>query len=350
MTTYLSKLIENRNFQQLAALKPEGICPFLNYTISPYVFTLANQGWFSWIKRTTDPTDREPPLIKKPKDKKTNRLFKNEVLVRCPNPKRNVIAGIGPWEKDQIAVRILHGSGECPFHHQSGQLIIQTIAAGQQSLDYSRLFPEVLLEAMSETSAEEAIGLFNTGRVKSISPVNIINPCRFHNHPVVYDARSLLPDDCCPHVFQQIYPHILAIMYEAAVHRRVSIQHPGDSTDLTIKLEKRLRKRPRLIKQLADGFYRLYGHFFHPLERLDYNFFLTVTDGNPGIGCSMHQGRRMTINLHSPDFLCPAGLHAVYPYLMMAAAGTQMDWGGDISENRIPCPDCAGIVYGIETT
>ena len=347
MPNYLSRLMQHPGFNRLAGLVPTGLCPFLYYPVSPYVFTLAGGGWFSWIKRTPDPTDRKPPLIKKPTDKKINRLFKNEVIVRCPNPNSNIIAGIGPWEKDQIAVRILHSDGDCPFHHHPGQRIIQDAAAGGQSLRYSRIFPEVLLEAMTDMSMKAAVALFNNGRAGSISPADIINPCRYHDRPVLYDTRILLPDNCCPHAFQQVYPHILAVMYDAPVDRRISIKHPGDGTVITIKLEKTLRDRSRLIKRLLDGLYFVYGRLFHPLERLDYRLTLTVTDGNPHSGCSMGQGHLFAVNLHSPDFLCPAGFHAAYPYLMLAAAGKQMDWGGALSGKYIPCPDCAGTIYAI---
>ena len=349
MSTYLSRLMQHPGFNRLAVLMPTDLCPFLYYPVSPYVFTLAGGGWFSWVKRTADPTDRKQPLIKKPAAKKINRLFINEVLVRCPNPGRPVIAGIGPWQNGAIAVRILHSDGNCPFHHLPGQRIIQNAAAATQSLGYSRLFPEVLLEAVADMTMKTAVALFNEDRAGSVSPADIINPCRYHDRPAVYDIRHFLPDSCCPHAFQQVYPHILAVMSGGAVDRQISIQHPGDGTAITMNLEKTLHERSRLTKRLLDGLYLVYGRLFHPLERLDYALTLTVTEGNPSAGCAMSPGQRFAVNLNSPDFLCPAGFHAVYPYLMLAAAGTQMDWGGKLSENRIPCPDCAGIVYGIDT-
>ena len=349
MSTYLSRLMQHPGFNRLADLVPADLCPFLYYPVSPYVFTLAGGGWFSWVRRTWDPTDRKPPLIKKTADKKNNRLFINEVLVRCPNPGRRVIAGIGPWQNGAIAVRILHGDENCPFHHLPGQRIIPDAAAGGRSLGYSRLFPEVLLEAVADMSMKTAVALFNNGRAGSISPADIINPCRYHDRPAVYDSRHLLPDNCCPHAFQQVYPHILAVMSGAAVDRRVSIQHPGDGTAITMNLEKTLYERSGLLKRLLDGLYFVYGRLFHPLERLDYTLTLTVTDGNPPLGCAMEPGQRFAVNLRRPDFLCPAGFHAAYPYLMLATAGKQMDWGGEPSGNRIPCPDCAGIIYGMHS-
>lgn len=349
MTSYLAGLLNSPNFERLAKLKPKNLCPYLYYNISPYVFTLAEKGWFSWVERKSNPTDRTPPKIKHPEKKKINRLFPNEVLVRCPNPVNSVIAGIGPWEKGTTAVRILHCSGECPFGHRPDRRIIPILQPGAHSFDYSRLFPEILLRAMTDMSLWNVRKRCDTLRGGTIFPAEIVNACRYHKKPAFYSFRNLLPDNCCPHVFQQVYPYILAIMYNADVNNTVMIQHPGEDERMTLKLEKTVVKQPWLIKKPKDVFFSLFGRFFYPLDRFDYTLTLRYLSGKTPDGCTVQQGRRFAVNLRRPDFLCPAGFHAAYPFLLLAAAGKSMDWGANAPPDRVPCPDCAGIIYGINS-
>ena len=350
MTTYLSQLIESPAYGSLAAIQPEGFCPYLYYTVSPYIYTIANGGWFSWVRKARRPTDRSRPEIKNPAEKKVNRLFVNEVLVRCPHSRNTVIAGVGPWEKGAVAIRILHGEGDCPQSHLPGRITILRKDDAQQSLRYSRLFPEILLGAMTDASSEKAIALFDQGRAAGVRPVNIINPCRYHRRPDPYNTLKLLPDDCCPHVFQHIYPHVLAAMYEADVETALTIQHPGDGGTLKLEIKKEPIRRFGAVKWMMDRFKPVLNRALRPIDWLDFTMSIKTIENRALPGCSMAPGAVYSVNMSSRDFLCPAAFHAVYPYLLLTAAGYRMDWGQDASQTGlIPCPDCAGIVFGIKT-
>jgi uncharacterized repeat protein (TIGR04076 family) len=352
MTPYLSRLVDSPDFGRLAALKPAALCPYLYYTIAPYIYTMANSGWFSWVKRTRRSTDRTPAVIRNPALKKINRMFVNEVLVRCPNPVNAVIAGIGPWENNTVAVRILHGSEDCPYHHLPDQQTILENDIGRQSLQYSRLFPETLLQAMAATPLKNAVELFDQGRAGSITPAEIISPCRFHPRENLFDSRRLLPGNCCPHVFQHIYPDALAAMVDADTDPLLSIRHPGRNNgekggDMTVKIKKTSAWQNRPFRRLIDGLYALSRLLGHPQERLDYKLEIKIAATEAIGDCPMRTGTVCAVNLRSPDFLCPASFHAVYPYLLLAAAGEKMNWGGGPEGNLIPCPDCAGVIYSI---
>jgi uncharacterized repeat protein (TIGR04076 family) len=352
MSEYLSRLTDSPGFGRLNALKPEALCPFLYYTIAPYVYTIAGGGWFSWVKRGRRPTDRNPAMIRNPSLKTINSRFVNEVLVRCPNPDEIVIAGIGPWENGAVSVRILHGGGHCPFHHGPGRMIILENGEGHRPLEYSRLFPETLINAMADLPLKSAMDLFDQGRAGSMTPAEIISPCRFHPEKMAFDSRRLLPDNCCPHVFQHIYPDVLAAMVDADVDPEMSIHHPGQKDkenggNMTIEIKKLSAWRNRPAKHLIDGLYALSGRLGYPRERLDYRLEIKIVTANAAGDCPMRAGEVCAVNLRGSDFLCPASFHAAYPYLLLAAAGRKMNWSGPRDVNLIPCPDCAGVVYVI---
>ena len=124
MKNYLDQLVEHQAFEQAAPLLPPGLCPFLFYNLTPYIFTLAHGGWFSWAKKCKQPTDRRTPTPSDFSRQNVNRLYFNETLVRCPNPDCNLVAGIGPWKGNNLALRLVHQKGECPQNYKVGETII----------------------------------------------------------------------------------------------------------------------------------------------------------------------------------------------------------------------------------
>ncbi len=346
MTDYLTRLTENPAFRPLAGLKPDGICPYLYYNIAPYVYTLINNGWFAWVRRSENPAVRRPAVIRHPEQNKTNRLFVNEVLVRCPHPETTVIAGVGPEEHQTTMVRILHVDGDCPCQHLPEERFLLPPEAGEQALSYGRLFTERLLQAMTAVSLEKAVMLFD-GDTGAVSCDTIRNPCRYHPRPVRYDARRLLPGNCCPHVFARIYPQVLAVMYGAEVDNVQTVPAPGNKGSLKLKIEKTPANRAWPWRIISNAVDTAFSRLFHPLDRIDYTLAVKVLSADPGETGGMRPGDCCDVNLKSPAYLCPAGFYSLYPYLLLAAAGGKMAWSESGTNLHIPCPDCAGVVYDI---
>ncbi|MEW6080064.1 MAG: hypothetical protein AB1724_19810 [Thermodesulfobacteriota bacterium] len=353
MSAYLSRLTDSPGFGRINGLKPDSLCPYLYYTIAPYIYTIANGGWFSWVKRARNPETRSPAIITNYRLKKNNGRFVNEVVVRCPNPRVPVIAGIGPWTGGAVSVRILHGGGDCLYRHSPGQQVFLDSENGRQPLAYSRQFPEVLLRSLTDLPLKTAMTLFDQGHAGSITPAEIISPCRFHHGKTPHDSRRLLPDNCCPHVFQHVYPDVLAAMVDAGSDPLLAIQHPGrndgeNGGKMTVEIKKMQGRRNRTAGRLVDGLYALSRFLGHPRERLDYRLEIRVAASKAAGECPMKIGAVCAVNLNNSDFLCPASFHAAYPYLLLAAAGEKMAWDGSRGDNRIPCPDCAGVIYMVK--
>ena len=347
MKSYLSQLVEASEFTGLSALKPDDLCPYLYYILSPYLYVLANDGWFPWVRQTPDPGERRPPKVNRPFQKNVNRRYINEVVVRCPNPDRVVLAGVGPGEDDNLAVRILRGDPACPSGHRTGREFSLTREAGRQSMIYSRLFPEILIKAITDLDLEEAMTLFDGAQKGAIRTAVIHHPCRYHRQSTAYAWQRLLPGGADPHLFQQAYPHVLAVMYDAKVEPRLTVHRPGGDEKMMLEIEKKPLGQNVWMERAQAAFDRLCAGLGRPREPLNYRLDIRASIPVGQTGGSAGPALVWPVNPRAPGYPCPAGLHAIYPYLLLAAAGRCLDWGNPAAIGLAPCPDCAGVIYAI---
>ena len=209
MGNYLTDLKENTSYADISCLMPEGICPFLFYNLTPYIFTLAKGGWFDWVIRKKDVAYRKP--INKKSDflkKEVNRLYPNEVLVRCPNPCNSVVAGVGLWSKDKIKIRILHCSDSCSNNHSPGdEILIRKDVAAINALNFNRVFPETLSFSMTGQLPERNEDFRKKDNEIIVEVSKIIFPCRYHKKKKEFKP-DFLPGGFSPHIFIMFYPYI----------------------------------------------------------------------------------------------------------------------------------------------
>lgn len=345
--SYLSRLTGHPAFSRLAPLLPPAICPFLFYNLAPYLFTLANDGWFDWVNKHPLPQKRATIGPNDFTKKSINRKYVNEVLVCCPNPGKKVVAGVGPWDKGRAAIRILKGDEICPNGHQAGQMLLLDSDTGQAKAErFFRLFPQILLESLGDTTMAEAICSYDRRDNGQIRVAEIISPCRFHkraNGPAALPLTHLLPDNFCPHVFAAIYPRVLALMYGANIDPVVTIDHPGGGGEVCLKLQKKTRTAGVLAGRTLNVIGKGLQWLGRPLDRLDYDINILVQK-NEAADCTLRPSNSYAVNISDPDFCCPAAFATLYPFLLLAAAGNPLPWPDTA---RISCPDCAGIIYQI---
>lgn len=348
MGGYLSDFNEKPAYKEIEVFMPSGICPFLFYNLTSYIFTLANGGWFGWIKRYKDSTYRKTINEYDLKKKDVNRLYANEVLIRCPNPHRTVVAGVGLWPDNKIKIRIMHNSGLCPNNHKSwDEILIDKNEFKTKALKFNTSFPAILIQNLTGRLLNEAVDNCEKGIGVTVEVSKIVFPCRYHKREKGFKANSFVPDGFCPHIFEIIYPHILAVMYNAQVDKKLKVKHPGKDGHITLTLVKvyKIKSGPtRLILSLLK---KLFETLFYPVDLLDYKIEITIIE-NESTNCSLKKGKKYIVNMRDENFLCPASFHALYPYLMLAAYSYKMGWNGHNTVNLLPCPDCVGTVYSIK--
>jgi uncharacterized repeat protein (TIGR04076 family) len=340
MSDYLTRfrLAAGRLQSGQAAL--QGLCPFLFYNLSPYIVTLAKGGWFAWAERTAD--HRRRPIEKKDfKTKQVNWIYPNEVLVRCPNPQNAVVAGIGPVPNGKLKIRILDVEGTCLSSHAAGQEFILEEDAAARALDFNLTFPPVLaasLEPAQPAALDDGV---------SLGVHDITYSCRYHKKKRTFTA-PLLPGGFCSHAFAAAYPHVLGLMYNARVERELKIRCPQGGCALVLQLEKRRSLKHKITRPCLRAMEILFEAVFHPVDLIDYEVGIRVADiAQQHPACRLKKGARYPVNLHSPDFICPASFHALYPYLLLHACGKTMEWNDPKAAGVLPCPDCVGVVYSL---
>jgi|GEM_PF-2670804 len=389
MRNYLTELKENPAYEAANALVPEGLCPFLFYNLTPYVHTLSRGGWFGWVKRHKNPLYRKASGGMDFGKSRVNRLFPNEVLVRCPNPRAMVVAGVGPWTDGKMKIRILRSHEACANNHRNEEeFILDARNAEEKALSVNALFPEALGVSVTGKTPWEQHNGCNIYRTLNVEAAEIISPCRYHPSASLPSALlpsallpstslpstslgtggtggkkdekkglGLIPGDFCPHVFARIYPRVLAMMYEkdrrAETSEKLEIVHPGTDKKVTLSLKKIFRDalragkpRPYGKKLLRNIFKKVCEVMSLPVDFLDYNLEIEVLQTGAD-KCSLKEGKKYTVNLRSKDFLCPAAFHAIYPYLLLASTGHGVKWSSEEATALSPCPDCAGTVYFI---
>lgn len=346
MSHYLANLRASDGWNRLSLLMPDGACPFLFYNLTPYIFTLAHQGRFGWVRHLPRDARRAP----RPGDfsgRQVNYLYENEVLVRCPNPQNMVVAGIGTWGEDKLKLRILHAEAECACRHLAGQEIILEKSAAHDAASFNRVFPGSLVAMLKGQPASGTHCQRTPGGIVSLFADKIIYPCRYHKAKKEFNP-PLLPDGFCPHLFQAFYPQVLATMYRANVSPGFDETCPAGGCAVRLQLEKQPRFKSPLTKLGIAAARRVFEAFFHPVDVIDYELRMRVErSANRSAECPLQDGKAYPVNLHSLDSICPASFHALYPYLLAAAAGRRMIWNRDDGRDLLPCPDCVGVVYSV---
>jgi len=348
MGNYLTNFKEKANFEAIEDLIPSNICPFLFYNLTPYIYTLVKGGWFDWVKKSRDPAYRKIINSNDFHRKDVNRLYANEVLVRCPNPYTTIVAGVGLWPDKKIKIRILHVNGQCPNNHNLNDEVVSDIGnVERKTVDYNKLFPEILSSAVSRQSYNECIAYYLIERKLTIETSRIIFPCRYHKKGRTF-KDSFLPEGFCPHIFGLIYPQILAVMYNAHhVDRKIKIKHPGKEAYINLILEK-INLVPNYYLRLILSFSKkIFEAIFHPVDIMDYNLVINVIE-NEAADCSLKKGRKYHVNLRDDNFLCPASFHVLYPFLLLLSLGHKINWDSSEEDTLVPCPDCIGTVYSIK--
>ena len=314
------------------------------YNLTPYIFTLAKGGWFNWVIRKKDVMYRKP--IKKSDffKKEVNRLYPNEVLVRCPNPYNAVVAGVGLWPQDKINIRILHCDGNCLAAHQpDDKFIIAKNEFLEKSLNFNRLFPKILSLSLTGQLPERNENFCKEDNEITVEVSKIIFPCHYHKKKKEFKP-DFLPGGFSPHIFIMFYPYILAAMYNATIDKKLSIQDNGKY--LSLILDKIYLKRNALAKAARNLLKKLFEAVFYPVDILDYDIEINILESE-STESSLKKGKKYMVNLRNQNFLCPASFHVLYPYLLLAASGYKMKWDGHNTTSLLPCPDCVGTVYSI---
>jgi len=343
---YLSDFKENPTSTDIVCMLPSNICPFLFYNLTPYIYTLAKGGWFNWVKRSNKISYRKPISRDDFHKKGVNRLYTNEVLVRCPNPYKSVIAGVGLWPENKIKIRVLYAEEHCPNNHKQGdEIFVDAGDAEHKIIQYNNLFPEVLSMAITGHPYGYHISSCREDRF-IIGTYRIIFPCRYHKKTRQFRG-SLLPDEFCPHVFALIYPQILAMMYNADIERKIRIKHQMSDSDITLLLEKNKFFNNPVIKIILYLSKKIFETFFYPVDLLDYRLVINVLENNTD-NCPLHKGEKYTVNLRDENFLCPASFHVLYPYILLFSAGYKVKWDTSMENDLLPCPDCIGTIYSLE--
>ncbi|MCP4369911.1 MAG: TIGR04076 family protein [Deltaproteobacteria bacterium] len=348
MEKYLSDFTEDQSYHEIKDLIPTGICPFLFYSLTPYIFTIANDGWFDWTKKSASITERKKIDALDFKRRKVNSLYVNEVLVRCPNPHTTVVVGIGPWTDNKIKLRILHCSGICSNDHKSGdEFLIDIEACKAKVLKYNASFPETLIRSFTGKLAGEVFNNCEAYSGISVQVSEIIFPCRYHKSKKAFKSDSFLPDGFCPHLYRSIYPEILAVMYNAKESEDLRIRHPGSGLNISLSIEKVNKIKSSLIMSMLNLLKWGFQALFFPVDLLLYEIQITIL-GNESRGCSVGENKKYLVNMKDENFLCPASFHSLYPYLMLAAVGHNVIWKLNQKFALQPCPDCVGTVYSVE--
>jgi len=345
MENYFLKLQSYSDYPELSKFNSENICPFLFYNLIPYIYTLSNKGWFDWARKKTDIEWRKDPTRVNFKTKDINRVFDNEILVRCPNPQNEVVAGIGIKSNGKITVRILKSSQTCPAGHKHLDEFHIPADKPDDFLEYSRLFPQKIISCF--TRELSSLKIFCAQKNFSLLQINkIIFPCRYHKSNSPKNVR-LCPKDFCPNIYQLFYPVILAKMYNAELPKQTTLIEPVENKKVTLEIEKKPLIHSRIIKLLIKFLRKSYEKLFYPVDLLDYSMQVKVIN-NPNASCIAKTGNSYNLGLTPKDLICPASFYTLYPYILLAKTNTYIDWGQDKSSNHlIPCPDCVGCIYSL---
>mgnify|MGYP001321694106 CR=1 FL=1 len=342
MRSYFEQLRSHIN--ELSILDPQaqpvpGVCPLLYYSLVPYIAGIAEGAKFGWIRSTADTQFRRKISKNDFSRKDVNRLYPNEIIVRCPNYASKVICGVGLYGDGCIKIRILDAAATCPNSHSVGEEFLLLGDQAQRARNFNRLFPRLLSGAFG---LKESPG--DSGKI-GINIKKIIFPCRYSKAGQKY-SWPFSPDGFCLHLFQAIYPYVLSCMYGAKVPEKFEVSCHCQANPIEVSIKKALKRHP-VFDQFMDVAEHLFERFFYPYDRINYDIKIKIDGKMPG-GCAMASGREYAVNLKEQGFICPSALHFLYPYLLLAEEDKYIEWSGDATaEHTMPCPDCVGTLYTI---
>jgi len=368
----------------LSALLPQGFCPELLHAVIPYCVTLSNNGWMRWVKRLKNPDWRKDIPEHASNIKNMNRLFYNEVIVQCPNPK-GVVAGIGPiaTEQDRIRVRIIDVKGDCQYNMKVSDTFVIPVRKEVFSLSaFYRIYPYIPLlktdvaHLLKNNKDElniycnckhgEAIILVKNklNRQRNYVPIDkmecgtysmcnvsvecIQNPCRYHDSLFSYKEGCLAPKGLCPDAFHCAYPFALALLYDAdfleGVDKdSVSIICPYNK-GITM-LIKREERHSWVFRKFIKFLEKIFEFFFYPVDRIYNAISITITENKGGCPKGYHIGEKFYLNIRDTNIMCPASFNSVFPQLVKISSGCSISEKNKI---YIHCPDCQGAKYLLE--
>lgn len=346
MSNYLENFLLKVENSKVKRLIPYGVCPFLFYNLTPYIITLTKGGWFDWVKRSDTRKKIDGNDFKK---KEVNRLYPGEVLVRCPNPLCNIVAGLSIDSGKRLILRILASEQNCSQKHYAGEeRILDKSDIFDIALLFSSSFTQILCASLTEQKVPFILDRCQAVKNINVETKKIIFPCRYHRKIKKFSS-GILPEGFCIYVFHAVYPYVLALMYNAMAENILKIKCPKGSCGITIKLSKRYIGINKLIKPLFDSLRGFSAAVRHPIDLIDYRINIEVLKiEDISAQCLLKAGVEYPVNLNSEDFICPAAFHTLYPYLIAGEYGLVIQWGRDAqTDNIVACPDCVGAVYSI---
>ncbi|MBU1125142.1 MAG: hypothetical protein KKC84_03875 [Candidatus Omnitrophica bacterium] len=318
------------------------LCPFLFYQCVPYLFTLSNGGWFVWVRRK--PRDYRKEIRSSDfKKGNANKSYPNEVLVRCINPEARIVVGVGPIGEKEFLIRVFNAEGICAHHYRAGDTMrLNEVEAGAMSLDFNCAFPRVLMRALKKRmpSCEEIRGVGKNRVCVSMRAAPGI--CRYHPVDRIF-SDPFLPGSFCPHLFQVIYPFVLALMYDATIERELSIPCSIGEGQVLVRLIKQSRYQNVFVRSLANAIKKTSVRIY-PLDIIDYRIAMKVMSHTMKKSeCVLQNNVEYSVHVKGNDFLCPAAFHSLYPYWhLMQGGGLQREVAEDAI--RVPCSDYLGIL------
>jgi uncharacterized repeat protein (TIGR04076 family) len=330
----------------LGKLLPPGMCPFLYYNLTPYIYTISIGGWFDWVIADKDTNFRKSIDKNDFHRKRVNSLYPNEVLVRCPNPHARVVAGVGLWGEEEIKVRILDSTMQCPADYNADdEFIVDKKEFGRKSIDFNMSFPLALYTSVVGQAYRSSRHDCRLGSSMAIDIYKIAFPCRYHKKRRVFRDR-FLPGGFCWHVFGAIYPQVLAVMYHAIIDREITVKHPATAGYITLAIDKVRHGRHLFFRKVKVVLRKLSSVGFYPVDLIDYDIEISVLEKGEA-ECFLKKGKKYMVNMRDKELLCPASVHALYPYMILESRGHRLRWNGRIESNLVPCPDCIGAVYSV---
>lgn len=375
---------ERGTFYPLKAF-PEGLCPALSHTIIPYLITLSNCGWMRWVKKDIDMGKRLAVPKAVSKIRNVNRLFYNEVIVRCPDAENGVVVGIGPKDnrQERWLIRVLEVKKRCPLKITAGDSFeFELDKQGFCPEAFYRLYPYLLLKENPENTAlcdtkrnlriqcscnkgkinfiiphpvQESTSKLNgpedspCGNYKNllVSVKRIETKCRYHHSLITYPADYLAAPGLCLDAFHAAYPFALALLYDADFSRReekgaVTVTCPKDNgIKLLIKREE---KHSLFYLRSIKFLERIFELFFYPVDKIYNEISLTVVSNAAGCPRGYLGKEKYLLNIRNQKIICPASFNSIFPSLVKMSCGRK---GANEIVRLLCCPDCQGAEYAL---
>ncbi len=336
MKDYLSRFNETIQRYSILSLLPLGVCPFLYYNLGPYLFTLSRGGRFNWVPQKNNLLYRKPVSAGDFMRKDVNRLYPNECLIRCPNPEMNVVAAVGLYFHNTLKIRILQGHAFCRQKYKGGEeIILSKDVILKNILEYNAKFTDILLSSCQTSVQKEDWCLL--GEESEIRTCAVFFPCRYQTKKTGTQQKCV-PGGFCVHLFQFLYPYILAKMYRADSPDSIEWACPRRDCRATIILQKRYLPGRRVV-EFAE---KVFQFLFYPVDIINYELDIEIKNIQAEASCRLlHRKGKYSLNLTSKSYMCPAALHSIYPYLITEKYRARL-W-----EHKASCPDCVGSIYSI---